>query len=80
MENNKRIGRRFIIGGSAILLISVAFYYIIETFKHNVELLQIAQNIFGNYTSSVLIIVGFIAGTLTVTDAIFKKINRGKNG
>ena len=75
MENNekKRIGRRFVIGGSAILLITIAFYYIIETFKHDIELLQIGQNIFGNYSSSVLLIAGFVAGTLTITDAILKK-------
>ena len=72
-NNNKRIGRRFVIGGSAILLITIAFYYIIETFKHDIELLQIGQNIFGNYSSSVLLIAGFVAGTLTITDAILKK-------
>ena len=74
MENNhKRIGRRFTIGGGAIALVTIAFYYIIETFKHDVELLQVGQNIFGNYTSTVLLIAGFVAGTLTITDAILKK-------
>ncbi len=72
-NNNKRIGRRAVIGGGAILLITIAFYYIIETFKHDIELLQIGQNIFGNYSSSVLLIAGFVAGTLTITDAILKK-------
>ena len=73
MTNNKRIGRRFTIGGGAIGLITVAFYYIVETFKHNVELLQIGQNLFGNYSSTVLLIAGFVAGTLTITDSILKR-------
>ena len=72
-NNNKRIGRRAIIGGSAIALVTIAFYYIIETFKHDIELLQIGQNIFGNYSSTVLLIAGVVAGTLTITDAILKK-------
>ena len=72
-NNNKRIGRRFVIGGSAIVLVTVAFYYIIETFKSSVELLEIGKNIFGSYSSTVLLIAGFVAGTLTITDAILKK-------
>ena len=74
-ENNekKRIGRRAIIGGAAMLLITVAFYVIIYTFKNDAELLKIGQDLFGNYTAITLGVVGFILGALSATDLLGKK-------
>ena len=73
INNEKnRIGRRAIIGGSAIFLIQVTLVYIIESFKHDSELLAMAMGFFNAYTSIVLAIVGFIIGGLSATD-IFKK-------
>ena len=72
-KNNKRVGRRFAIGGSAIALLAGFLIYIIETFKHNIELLQIGKDLYGNFSGDVMLITGFVAGALTITDAILKK-------
>ena len=71
-NEKKRIGRRAIIGGSAILLIQGTLVYIVESFKADPELLGIGMGFFNAYTSIVLAIVGFIIGGLSATD-IFKK-------
>lgn len=72
-KEKKWDSRRLIIGGSAIGLISVAFYVIIFTFKHDAALLKIGQDLFGNYTAITLGIVGFILGALSATDILGKK-------
>lgn len=73
MTNSKRIGRRAIIGGSAVLLIQGTLIYIIETFKHSAELLSLGFQIFGTYTGIVLGIVAFVIGGLSATDIFLKK-------
>ena len=75
MENNenKRIGRRVAIGSSALALIMGCLVYVIESFKHDVELLLIGKDIFGSFTSTTLGIAVFIITGLSVTDAILKK-------
>lgn len=75
MENNekKRIGRRAVIGSCAMLLIMGCLIYIIESFKHDVELLIIGKDFFSSFTSTTLGIAVFVITGLSVTDAILKK-------
>ncbi len=74
-ENNdkKSFSRRVAVGAGAIILISIAFYYVIETFKTKAELLKLGLDIFGNYTSIVLAISAIIIGGLSATDLLGKK-------
>jgi len=74
-ENNekKRFSRRVGVGVGAIVLISIAFYYVIETFKMKAELLKLGMDLFGNYTSIVLAISAIIIGGLSATDLLGKK-------
>ena len=73
MENNKRIGRRAIIGGSALALISGFLIYIIETFKAMPELMEQGIKLFGSYSGIVFGVVAFIIGGLSATDIFVKK-------
>ncbi|MCK4819901.1 hypothetical protein KA005_29315 [bacterium] len=73
MENDKRIGRRAVIGGSALALIMGCLIYIIESFKDSAELLLIGKDLFSNFTSVVLGIAAFVITGLSITDAILKK-------
>ncbi len=74
-ENNEKKGfsRRAGVGIGALILISVAFYYIIETFKMKAELLKLGMDLFGNYTSIILAISAIIIGGLSATDLLGKK-------
>ena len=72
-NNNKRIGRRAVIGGSALGLITGCLVYIIETFKSDAALLKVGLDIFSNYTGVVLGLAAFVITGLSVTDAILKK-------
>ena len=75
MENNekKRIGRRAIIGGSALGLVSAALVYIVETLKTTPELLELGMKLFGSYTGIVFGVTAFIIGGLSATDIFIKK-------
>lgn len=73
MNNNKRIGRRAIIGSGALLLITGMTIYLVETLKHEAAMLTIAKDILGSYTSEVMLIALFIIGGISVTDAILKR-------
>ena len=73
MENNKRIGRRAIIGGSGLMLVSVALVYIIETLKTTPEMLELGMKLFSSYTTIVFGVVAFIIGGLSATDIFVKK-------
>ena len=73
MENNKRIGRRAVIGGSGLMLVSVALVYIIETLKTTPEMLGLGMKLFSSYTTIVFGVVAFIIGGLSATDIFVKK-------
>ena len=73
MENNRRIGRRAIIGGSALMLVSGALVYIIETLKATPELLTLGMKLFSSYSAIVFGVVAFIIGGLSATDILTKK-------
>lgn len=74
-ENNEKKGfsRRAGIGIGALVLISIAFYYVIESFKMKAELLKLGMDLFGNYTSIVLAIAAIIISGLSATDILGKK-------
>lgn len=72
-NNEKKFSRRAWVGCGALLLISIAFYYVIETFKMKAELLKLGMDLFGNYTSIVLAISAIIIGGLSATDLLGKK-------
>ena len=73
MENNKRIGRRAVIGGSGLILVSIALVYIIETLKTTPEMLELGMKLFSSYTTIVFGVVAFIIGGLSATDIFVKK-------
>ena len=61
-NNGKRFGRRAACGFVVVLLTTVAFY--VSMFK------GIDLSWFTEYAKTNLYILGFVAGTLTITDAI----------
>lgn len=77
-ENNekKRIGRRAVFGGAAILLLTWAFYHIVNRLGSDAELLKLGIDLFGVYAPVVLGVIGFIFSGLTATDIFVK----GKKG
>jgi len=72
-ENNKRIGRRAIIGGSALALNAITLVYIIEKFLAVPELMPIGMQFFGTFSASIFGVVAFIVGGLSATDIFVKK-------
>ena len=61
-NNGKRFGRRAACGFVTVALTTVAFY--VSMFR------GIDLSWFAEYAKTMLYVLGFIAGTLTVTDAI----------
>jgi len=61
-NNGKRFGRRAACGFVTVTLTTVAFY--ISMFK------GIDLSWFAEYTKAMLFILGFITGTLTITDTV----------
>ena len=74
-ENNekKRFGRRAGIGIGTGILITVAFYYVVNSFKLDAALLKIGLDLFGNYSSIMLGLAIFIITGLSATDILLKK-------
>ena len=61
-SNGKRFGRRAACGFVVVLLTTVAFY--VSMFK------GIDLSWFAEYAKTMLFILGFVTGTLTITDTV----------
>lgn len=74
-ENNekKRFGRRAGIGIGVVVLLSIAFFHVVNKLGSDAILLKLGVDLFGVYAQMVLGVAFLIIGGLSATDILLKK-------
>lgn len=68
-QNQKWKSRRLIVASCAILLLTVAFYLVLFSCRHDAETLRVGRDLLADYSVFVFGIAGFLITGLSVTDS-----------